>query len=74
MPKRAKELGALEVSRLKEDGSYLVGGVPGLYLNVVGASRAWVLRDTAPASKKRRRTGIGAWPLDNSLPRSGKSA
>lgn len=43
MPKKAKELSALAVSRLKENGKYAVGGVDGLYLRIAGNSRAWVL-------------------------------
>ncbi len=44
MPKLSKELGALEVSRLRAEGVYAVGGVQGLYLRVEGGSRSWVLR------------------------------
>lgn len=62
MPRKAKELGALEVSRLKETGSYAVGGVPGLYLRVEGASRAWVYRYVVKDSQKRRRMGLGPYP------------
>lgn len=43
MPKKAKELSALAVSRLKGDGRYAVGGVDGLYLRIANTSRAWVL-------------------------------
>ncbi len=43
MPKKARELSALAVSRLKADGRYAVGGVDGLYLRIAGRSRAWVL-------------------------------
>lgn len=43
MPKKAKELSALAVSRLKENGKHAVGGVDGLYLRIAGNSRAWVL-------------------------------
>ena len=60
MPKVSKELGALEVSRLRADGTYAVGGVQDLYLRVEGASRAWVLRYSL--HKQRRRMGLGAYP------------
>ncbi|KAA9001613.1 site-specific integrase [Affinibrenneria salicis] len=43
MPKKAKELSALAVSRLKAEGRHAVGGVDGLYLRIAGCSRAWVL-------------------------------
>ena len=61
MPKLARELGALEVSRLKDDGEHAVGVVPGLLLRVEGASRAWVLRYAI--NGKRRRMGLGAYPM-----------
>ena len=61
MPKLAMELGALEVSRLKEDGEHAVGVVPGLLLRVEGASRGWVLRYAI--NGKRRRMGLGAYPM-----------
>ncbi|MDR2014775.1 MAG: integrase arm-type DNA-binding domain-containing protein, partial [Azoarcus sp.] len=44
MPKKAKELSALAVSKLKMPGFYSVGGVDGLHLQVRGGSRAWILR------------------------------
>lgn len=44
MPKKAKELSALAVSKLKRDGKYAVGGADGLHLRVVGNSKTWVLR------------------------------
>ncbi|MCZ5921683.1 hypothetical protein O5287_29390 [Escherichia coli] len=34
MPKKAKELSGLVVSRLKSEGMYAVGGVDGLYLRI----------------------------------------
>lgn len=43
MPKKAKELPGLVVSRLKIEGSYAVGGVDGLYLRIRGQSRSWIL-------------------------------
>lgn len=70
MPKKAIELSALAVSRLKADGRHAVGGVDGLYLRVVGQARAWVLRvvvgqRTDSAGKvvlHRRDIGLGSYP------------
>ena len=59
MPKIAKELSALAVSKLQE-GAHAVGGVPGLQLQVIGASKVWVLRFTLHG--KRRRMGLGSYP------------
>ena len=44
MPKKAKELTALTVSKLKAEGRYAVGGADGLHLYVVGNARSWILR------------------------------
>lgn len=60
MPKRARELGALEVNRLRDEGLHAVGGVAGLYLQVRGEARSWILRVTVGA--KRRDMGLGAFP------------
>lgn len=60
MAKIAKELSALAVSKLAGDGAYAVGGVPGLHLQIIGASRVWVLRFMM--QKKRRRMGLGSYP------------
>jgi len=43
MPKIAKELTALAVSKLKVEGRHAAGGVAGLYLKIIGNSRSWVL-------------------------------
>lgn len=61
MPKKAKELSALEVSRLKKPGNHAVGGVTGLYLYVNEAQgRSWVLRILV--GDKRRHIGLGGYP------------
>jgi integrase len=61
MPKRILEKTSLEVSRLRSDGSYAVGGVSGLYLKIEGGSRAWVFRYMHGGH--RRRMGLGSYPL-----------
>ena len=58
-PKRAKELSALEVSRLG-DGRHAVGGVAGLHLHVDGPAKSWVLR--IKVGSKRREAGLGPYP------------
>lgn len=60
MAKKAKELSALAVSKLKDEGRYAVGGVDGLYLRIAGNSRAWVLR--IKIGGKRCDVGLGAFP------------
>lgn len=61
MPKRAKELSALEVRRLMRAGRYAVGGVQGLYLQVRGeSSRSWILNTTV--GSRRRMFGLGSYP------------
>ncbi len=61
MPRIAKELGALEVKRLKAAGYHAVGGVAGLMLQVSASGTAsWLLR--AKVGDKRREIGLGAYP------------
>ena len=61
MPKIAKELTPLAVSRLRRTGLHAVGGINGLGLKVTPAgTRAWVLRTVVAG--KRREYGIGSYP------------
>lgn len=61
MPKRAKELSALEVGRLTEPGNHPVGGIPGLYLYVnEGDGKSWILRTMV--GTRRRHIGLGGFP------------
>lgn len=62
MPKVARELSAISVKRLREEGLHAVGGVPGLYLQVrnQGSSRSWILR--AKVCGSRRDMGLGPYP------------
>ena len=64
MPVKAKELGALAVSKIaqaKKPGMHAVGGVDGLLLQVTktGAT-SWMLR--AMIAGKRRGMGLGSYP------------
>ena len=61
MPKIAKELGPLQVSRLTAPGLHAVGGVAGLQLQVTTTgARSWVLRTLVGG--KRRDMGLGGYP------------
>ncbi len=61
MPKKARELGALQVSRLKEPGLHAVGGVAGLHLQIVeSGARSWILRVTI--GDRRPDMGLGGYP------------
>jgi integrase len=61
MPKKAKELSALAVSRLRTPGYHAVGGVAGLYLQFVSINaRSWILRTIIGG--KRREIGLGGFP------------
>lgn len=70
MPRKAKELSALAVSKLKTEGRHAVGGVDGLHLRVSGESRAWVLRiavgsrvgSDGRTTVHRRDVGLGGYP------------
>lgn len=70
MSKKAKELSALSVSKLRENGRHAVGGVDGLHLRIVSNSRAWVLRvvvgqrfdEEGKQRPHRRDIGLGSYP------------
>lgn len=70
MPKKAKELSALAVAKLKTEGRHAVGGADGLHLRIAGGSRAWVLRvavgtrlnDNGKPVVHRRDVGLGSYP------------
>ncbi|MDQ2927195.1 MAG: integrase arm-type DNA-binding domain-containing protein [Pseudomonadota bacterium] len=61
MPRKAKELSALEVRRLVQPGRWSVGGVDGLALQVTTTgARSWVLR--VAAGEMRHEMGLGSFP------------
>ncbi len=61
MPKIAKPLGALEVSRLAGDGLHAVGTVAGLYLSInTNGARSWILR--TKVGNRRTDIGLGSYP------------
>lgn len=66
MPRKARELSALEVKRLKHPGrgrnaTFPVGGVDGLLLQITPTgARSWLLR--CKIGDKRRTIGLGGYP------------
>jgi integrase len=61
MAKKAEELSALQVARLRSSGMHAVGGVAGLYLHVApGGARTWILRIVI--ASRRRDMGLGGFP------------
>ena len=61
MPKKARELSAVEVRRLDQPGLHAVGGVAGLHLQVTDTGgRSWILRATV--GNRRRDIGLGGFP------------
>lgn len=61
MPKVAKELSAIEVKRIIQEGLHSVGGVAGLQLQVTASGvRSWILR--VKIGDKRRDIGLGGYP------------
>lgn len=66
MPKKAKELGALDVKRLTHPGrgrnvAFAVGGVDGLALQITPTgAKSWLLRTVV--GERRREIGLGGYP------------
>ena len=66
MPKKAKELGPLDVKRLRHPGAgrnatFPVGGVDGLLLQITPTgARSWLLRTVV--GDRRREIGLGGYP------------
>lgn len=61
MPKKVKELSALEVRRLDRVGMNAVGGATGLFLRIgLADSKSWVLRAMGPDGK-RHDYGLGSF-------------
>jgi integrase len=61
MPRKAREVSAIEVSRLTVPGLHFVGSVAGLALQVQpSGARSWVLR--LSVAGKRREMGLGGFP------------
>ena len=61
MPKKTSELSAIAIKNLSKPGMYTVGGVPGLYLQVLPTGgKTWILRFSLGG--KRRDMGLGGYP------------
>lgn len=61
MPRKPKELSALDVRRLSASGLHAVGGVAGLCLNITDSgAKSWIFRATV--GNRRREMGLGAYP------------
>jgi len=61
MPKKVKELSAIEIKRISTPGRHAVGGVPGLLLVVKDTgAKSWILRTMV--GNKRRNIGLGGYP------------
>jgi len=61
MPRLKAPLTTLEVTNLRTDGFYAVGGVSGLYIKVLGSGRSWVYRYYMDG--KRHDYGMGSYAL-----------
>lgn len=61
MPRKARELTAIQVGRLREPGMHFAGGVAGLGLQVLPTGgRTWILR--VRIGGRRRDMGLGGYP------------
>ena len=61
MPRKTKEMTAVEVRRLEKPGRHAVGGVAGLLLVVKeSGAKSWIFRTTVGG--KRRNIGLGGFP------------
>jgi len=61
MPKKSKELSALEVKRITRPGRHAVGFIDGLLLVVKDSgAKSWILRTVV--GNKRRNIGLGSYP------------
>ncbi|MFV2037664.1 MAG: Arm DNA-binding domain-containing protein, partial [Hyphomicrobiales bacterium] len=68
MPKRARELSALDIKRLSHPSrdqslkaTFAAGGVPGLQMQITPAgAKSWILR--CVVGQKRREIGLGSYP------------
>lgn len=61
MPRKAPELPALTVARMKTPGLHAVGGVAGLHLQITASgARSWILR--VAIGGRRRDMGLGGFP------------
>lgn len=61
MPKKVKELSAVEVKRIDRPGRHAVGSIPGLLLVVKDTgARSWIFRTMVGG--KRRGIGLGGYP------------
>ena len=61
MPRKARELSAIEVSRVTRPGMHAVGGVAGLLMQVSDTgARSWILRIWV--GPNRRNIGLGGYP------------
>lgn len=61
MARKAKELSPLAIGKLTKPGIHPVGGVSGLYLQVLeSGGRSWLLRATVGG--RRRAMGLGGYP------------
>src|SRR6056297_78362 len=61
MPKKVKELSAMDIKRMTTPGRHAVGYIPGLILVVKpSGSKSWILRTVI--GEKRRSIGLGGYP------------